>query len=84
MVVITIGVSTCAICNELLEKNDELVATTHFIADMGDLLWRCSDAAMHKQCFLAWTYRKRFIAKYNNHQFPRKYMKDDGSIVYSG
>jgi hypothetical protein len=44
---------------------DEVVTTSHFIADRNDPLWRFSDAAMHGRCFLAWDQRADFVTKFN-------------------
>ena len=38
----------------VIGKDDEVVGTTHFIADQTDPLWQYSDAAFHKKCFDAW------------------------------
>jgi hypothetical protein len=39
----------CAICDREIDigRKDSYVATTHFIGDARDPLWRFSDAAMH-------------------------------------
>jgi len=58
--------SECAICGELLGKPARIVATTHFIGDPRDPLWRFSDAAMHYECFQKWPDREEFIRKYNS------------------
>jgi hypothetical protein len=88
MALILRGKTTCPLCSEVISDNNELVATSHFIADCKDPLWRFSDAAMHKGCFLKWDQRQLFIKKYNGtvgsvtwgngtyHQ-----MNDDGMIV---
>ena len=55
MALIIGGKSTCPICNHILEDGDDLVATTHFIADKTDPLWRYSDSAIHRSCFLSWS-----------------------------
>ncbi len=57
--------STCVICDDLL-GSQEIVATSHFIADPADPLWRFSDAAMHRLCFLKWELRLPFIEKFNS------------------
>ena len=44
---------------------DDITATSHFIADEQDPLWRFSDSAMHRSCFLAWDHRAEFVAKFN-------------------
>ncbi len=65
MALILRGKTECSICNAVINKNDEAVATTHFISDSNDPLWRFSDSVMHKSCFLNWEYREDFIDKYN-------------------
>ena len=44
---------------------DEIVATSHFIADSNDPLWQFSDSGMHRSCFLTWDQREAFVAKFN-------------------
>jgi hypothetical protein len=65
MAQILIGKTKCALCNVVIKDNDEVVATSHFIADSEDPLWRFSDAAMHKKCFLEWDQRGPFVEKFN-------------------
>jgi hypothetical protein len=88
MALIIGGKSTCSICDDLLGDGDDLVATTHFIADKTDPLWRYSDSAMHRICFLSWEHRLKFIEKYNETigqivlgNGTRHRMQLDGTIV---
>src|SRR5215468_511251 len=88
MALISRGKTKCALCNAVIKENDEIVATSHFIADDKDPLWRFSDAAMHKNCFLEWDQRQKFVEKYNQTigsitwgNGTYHYMKDDGAIV---
>lgn len=81
------GSSKCPLCGVLLREGDELVSTSHFIAEESDPLWRFSDAAMHRSCFLAWDLRAEFVARYNQAVSHRtwgdgcyKHMSDDGTI----
>ncbi len=64
MALVIRGKSTCPLCGSVLADGDELWATTHFIADRNDPLWRFSDAAMHLRCFEAWEHHDEFAAKY--------------------
>jgi hypothetical protein len=64
-----------------------LVATSHFIGEPTDPLWRFSDAAMHYECFQEWEYRQEFVDKYNATigkivwgNGTRHHMKADGLI----
>jgi len=41
------------------------VAFGHFISDQSDPLWRYSDSAMHRTCFLAWPKKEEFRARQN-------------------
>jgi len=61
------GKTECLLCHEVIGKDDEVVGTTHFIADQADPLWRYSDAAFHKKCFDAWEGRDEFLARYEDH-----------------
>lgn len=64
MALVMRGKSTCPLCGKVLAEGDDIVGTTHFIADRNDPLWRFSDAAMHRACFEAWEHRGEFEAKY--------------------
>ena len=55
----------CPICGKLILDNHEVVATPHFISDQNDPLWRFSNSAMHRSCFLGWNERSEFVAKFN-------------------
>ena len=59
------GHSKCPICDTVVGGADDYVATTHFIGDEADPLWAYSDAVMHRSCFLRWSHRRAFVAKYN-------------------
>lgn len=54
------------ICGQVLDlsRRDEIGATTHFIGDKSDPLWRYSDGAFHVACFETWEHREEFEAKY--------------------
>lgn len=65
MAMIALGVTRCPLCDEVIEEGHAIVATSHFIADSSDSLWRYSDAAFHKSCFLAWERREEFVDRYN-------------------
>jgi len=79
----------CPLCGESVwnDVEDEIVATTHFIADAHDPLWRFSDAAMHYVCFQQWPHRSDFVTKYNQiigHRIrgngTRDHMREDGVV----
>lgn len=77
----------CAICDQSLDIHGAIFATTHFITDESDPLWRFSDAAMHYSCFEQWEHRGEFVKKYNAtmgtmiwDDGTRQHMKMDGSI----
>jgi hypothetical protein len=54
----------CSICGEPLRVGDDIVATTHFIGDATDHLWRFSDSVMHRSCFDSWAHRDEFARRY--------------------
>jgi hypothetical protein len=88
MALIFRGASCCPICGGVIGHDDEVVATTHFIAEGGDPMWRFSDAAMHRECFLDWELRKAFVERYNAEIGPLTWgngtyheMQPDGSIL---
>lgn len=60
------GRTKCAICGQPINLAGQIVATTHFISDSHDPLWRFSDAAMHYDCFQHWPHRDEFVSKYNS------------------
>ena len=66
MAIIILGLTECSICNNILNKGDDIVSNSHFISDQDDSLWRFSDSGMHKSCFINWEYRLDFIKKYND------------------
>jgi hypothetical protein len=59
------GKTPCSICGVVINDTDAIVASTHFIGDQNDPLWRFSDSAMHCGCFLAWPLRETFVERYN-------------------
>ena len=65
MALILRGKSKCALCDQVINKDDQVVATSHFIGDSLDPLWRFSGSPMHKQCFLEWDQRGLFVEKFN-------------------
>jgi len=65
MALIMRGVTECSLCGSVLEKNAEIVATSHFIHDENDPLWRFSDSGMHRECFLNWEHREVFVRRFN-------------------
>jgi hypothetical protein len=65
MALVDFGHSTCPLCGVILRPEDDLIATSHFIEFESDPLWRYSDAAMHRRCFLTWELRPQFVARYN-------------------
>jgi hypothetical protein len=87
MALIFRGKSKCALCGQVIEVDDVIVATSHFIADKSDSLWRYSDAPFHKRCFLAWERRHEFVSRYNHTMMgcrfgngTRHHMDDEGNI----
>ena len=54
MAILIYGASECSICGGTLNEHDDIVATTHFIGDRSDPLWRCSDSGMHRSCYEKW------------------------------
>src|SRR5215813_8715346 len=88
MALITRGITRCALCDSVLKVDDAIVATSHFIADSQHPLWRFSDAAMHKSCFLNWDQRQSFVDLFNQivggvtfGNGTYQLMTDDGAIV---
>jgi hypothetical protein len=88
MALIFRGKTECSICGVVLYDGDDLVATTHFIADRNDPLWRFSDSAMHSACFIDWAHRQDFVRKFNDTlgaitsgNGTYQYMEDDGRIL---
>jgi hypothetical protein len=65
MAIILQGKSECSLCGNVIMAGDKIVGTSHFIADRNDPLWRFSDSAMHRSCFLTWDQREAFVAKFN-------------------
>lgn len=85
---ILLGKTECSLCGKVIMAGDDIVATSHFIADRNDPLWRFSDSAMHRSCFLTWDQREAFVVKFNqlvgvvtfgNGTYHR--MESDGTIA---
>ena len=88
MALIFPGKTQCSICGDVIMSEDEIVATSHFIADQNDPLWRFSDSAMHRACFADWNFRTAFVAKFNSIVGPITFgngtyhhMEPDGTIA---
>jgi hypothetical protein len=58
------GSTCCSICGNVIGCDDKIVATTHFIADNADPLWRFSDSVMHRECYETWPHRDEFAKRY--------------------
>lgn len=76
MALIARGKSKCALCDKVIAADDAVVATSHFIADKSDSLWRYSDAPFHGSCFFGWERREEFVRRYN--QTMRGYVFGNG------
>ena len=88
MAIVLRGKTECSICESVITDVDKIVATSHFISDPKDPLWRFSDSAMHSSCFVNWNHRADFVEKYNlvvgpitscNGMYHR--MEPDGTIA---
>jgi len=82
------GKTECSLCGKVIINGDDIVATSHFIADKADPLWRFSDSAMHHSCFNEWEHRAEFVAKFNRivgeitfGNGTYHHMESDGAIV---
>lgn len=64
MALLIIGQSSCSLCGEPICVGDDIVATTHFIGNRTDPLWRYSDSVMHRRCFDVWKHRDEFARRY--------------------
>jgi len=71
------GRAYCALCSEVIRPDDDALVTPDFLADETDALWRFSDVAMHRACFLVWDRRKQFVAHYN--RLAQRWLGPDGS-----
>ena len=60
----------CSICRHPIQVGHDVVATTHFIADRDDPLWRYSDSVMHRACFDQWESRDEFARRYRETMSP--------------
>ena len=88
MALIIRGKTECPLCREVIAPDDDIVATSHFIADPKDSLWQYSDAAFHRRCFASWERREEFVRRFNEAARPfvfgngkRHHMQDDGDII---
>jgi hypothetical protein len=53
---------SCLLCGVTLRE--PIFATSHFIADEKDELYRFSDSAMHWDCYSRWVHQERFATLY--------------------
>ena len=88
MALIIRGKTECPLCHQVIAADDDIVATSHFIADPQDWLWQYSDAAFHRRCFAAWDRREEFVRRFNEAVRPfvfcngkRHHMQGNGDIV---
>ena len=65
MAIIIRGRTKCSLCGDVLAEGEDLVLTSHFIADHTDPLWGYSDSGMHRQCFMGWKRRLAFVDRFN-------------------
>lgn len=82
------GKTACSICDAVISSSDDVVMTSHFIRDQADPLWRFSDSAMHRHCFLSWLHRAEFVARFNRDfgsvtwgNGTYHHMEEDGTIL---
>jgi len=86
MAIIIRGKTNCSICGSLIVEGDDLVATQHFIQDQSNPLWRYSDSAMHRSCFIGWNGAEPFRATFNQlcgepGALRPMQMLEDGTVV---
>jgi hypothetical protein len=88
MALIIRGKTQWPLRREVIAPDDDIVATSHFIADPKDSLWQYSDAAFHRRCFALWERREEFVRRFNDAARPfvfgngkRHHMQDDGNII---
>jgi hypothetical protein len=74
------GSAVCALCGEAIRPDEDAFVTPDFLSDESDPLWRFSDAALHRPCFLVWERRKIFVARYN--RIARRLAALDGSYLH--
>lgn len=67
-------VSRCALCGRVL--TEPIFATSHFLADPADELYRFSDASMHWDCYVHWPQQRRFAALYFEANLRRSAMEE--------
>jgi hypothetical protein len=80
------GKTRCSICGAVIDDGADWVGTPHFIQDDAHPLWRFSDSAMHRACFVGWEHADEFRALYDvlwNKLVPGhpRRMLSDGAIV---
>jgi hypothetical protein len=76
---IAAGRAYCALCGEVIRREEDAFVTPDFLADEDDPFWRFADAPVHRACFLVWDRRKAFVARYN--QTARRLVAPDGSYL---
>ena len=67
MALVIVGTSRCALCDGVLQNDQDVTAFPAFLPPK-HRLWRYSDAAFHARCFTTWTERSAFEALYQRAQ----------------
>jgi hypothetical protein len=90
MAILIEGRTECSLCGRILARGEEVVATPHFMRDESHPLWRFSDSAMHRSCFVAWEHAGEFRSLFNElwprlmPQHPREMLADGSIVTHAG
>ncbi len=84
MAIIFSGISTCVLCDQVLESDKDIVMIPPFVEGAFAEFLAYSDAAFHKSCFMTWEKRQVLIYEYNeyyrNHYRGMRVMDEEGHI----
>lgn len=73
-------IAECPLCGVALD--DPIFSTSHFIGDPNHKLWRFSDAAMHRRCYVEWDYQSEFAQLYFEAKVESARTNDKWGIAY--
>ena len=69
MALIFRGLSECAVCGKIIERDDDVAGLPHFATGPDDPHWRFTDAPFHLGCYLNMPEREAIEARLNSPHF---------------
>jgi hypothetical protein len=71
------GSSRCAVCDQVIQKSDQVIGLPHFVADESNPHWRYTDSGFHPSCWADLPERKTIEGRINaldkQHGYPPRF-----------